>query len=287
VILGHALLSFSFVSLLMLYMGRNRREIIAWGISAAFFASLPDVDVLPTYAVAIGSAETMKWSIITKEIGVHRTITHSILTGVAVVSMCFLSKKSRISYLLVPSLFLLFIGWNLSLVELISTSILFLLSIAFLELTREEIQSPLPALLILTHPFLDVFSGEIHLLYPLSDLTLSVSLSENPVMEFFVLLGLELAAIWIFVLSLNLIGVLRIERDWSGFLGSGYAGIAALIPFPTKDSPEIFVISLILFSAAITLLRLRKQRGIVLALQIITVAYFSSMAYFIFRGVIP
>ncbi|MFB6203651.1 MAG: metal-dependent hydrolase [Candidatus Nanohaloarchaea archaeon] len=84
-IIGHGLLAFTAVALLSHLYGLEDRRAVAAGLVAGGFAALPDVDIIYAWkevAVVFGTGpEHFMRSFWEASEGVHRGITHSLLTG--------------------------------------------------------------------------------------------------------------------------------------------------------------------------------------------------------------
>ncbi|WP_137287547.1 metal-dependent hydrolase [Halorussus salinisoli] len=265
---GHAMLAFA-VATAVTARWWSRERALTFGIAAAAFAAVPDVDML--YAVfglvQVGFAGvwTMTDAFWESSHVVHRAVTHSLVVGV-IAAVAFAASvvdrdhaTGRWSWLVAASLVA-----GLTAVAFFESGLLGgMVMLAFLVAgvgvavvaSRSTDLGPrklLAAALVglLSHPFGDVFTGgPPQFLYPLDFqlLTERVVLLSDPTLNLLAVFGVELATIWL-AGSVYLHATDRrilSHVDTRAAFGVAYAIAAVAMPAPTMEVSYHFVFSIL------------------------------------------
>ncbi|QDX41699.1 metal-dependent hydrolase [Salarchaeum sp. JOR-1] len=260
---GHETLAFALVALAALRLGRSRPEALALGVAAGAFAAVPDVDMVYAPAGLLGldsasafAAANAFWSASTV---VHRAMTHSVVVAVpAALGFALAAHDSRTRLVAAPVLLALVgvaavasgaLGAFVMAVYVAAGALVAVLAARRLALAPREVAAVALAGLV-SHPFGDLFTGEApQFLYPLSGVVFDgrLALAADPTLHLLGAFGVELAAIWLGVLTyLHLT-----ERSpWRHLNvraagGAAYALAAFVIAPPTLDTSYQFVFSVL------------------------------------------
>jgi membrane-bound metal-dependent hydrolase YbcI (DUF457 family) len=296
---GHGLLAFALVAAVAARIDQPRRRTVAFGLVAAAFATVPDVDIAYAVVGVLGAeataplrlAETF-WS--TGNV-VHRGVTHSVViasVAAALAGLLSARRGARGRRRVVLSL----AAWTgaIALVAGVTAvsgglagavTAVFLLAVAAVATVatangfsgREVVSLALVGLL--THPFGDLFTGEPPaMLYPLdaSLFRARVTLHPDPTLHLLAAFALELATAWLAVAVVaRLYGIRPAVGWWSidrgagrttvlprATLAAGYAASVLLIPAPTLDLSYPFVFSVLAVGALGLVPRVRLVRSV-------------------------
>lgn len=261
---GHALLAFAIAAGLATGLGWPRERAVAIGIAAAGFGMVPDVDIIYALAgLASGPNPESFWS--TANV-VHRTVTHSLVVGVATAATVGLWLTARreagprralaragaiglIGGLVTVGA--LVTGGLAAIVMVVFGVAVLLVASGMARLGLGPRAGTGAALVgLLSHPFGDVFTGEPPaFLYPLDVplLVERVALHPDPTLHLLGAFGVELTVAWLAVL----VGLRITGRPLGGHLrvpaglGVGYAAVAPLLPAPTLEVSYHFVYSVL------------------------------------------
>jgi membrane-bound metal-dependent hydrolase YbcI (DUF457 family) len=260
---GHAALAFALVASVAMARGWDADRVLAVGLLAGAFATLPDVDmayaVVGVAGVAGGDALTLASAFWSTGNVVHRAVTHSLVLAAPVALLAALrTADGGVRRLAVP-LALVLVGSVAAVSGALGAvvTLLFVLGAVALgevvargtTLTVSQVFAAALAGLV-THPFGDLLTGEPPAMgYPF-DATLvgeRIALSADPTLHLLGAFGVELATIWAAVIvgcaAANL-------RPTTGLrpratLGAGYAASVAFIPAPTLELSYPFVFSVL------------------------------------------
>jgi hypothetical protein len=271
---GHAMLAFAVVGAAASTAGVDRERAFALGVTAAAFATVPDVDILYALSGVLRVGLVGLWSTVdafwsTGNV-VHRSVTHSLVLGVPA-SVGFALATHRRGRPAALAVFAALVGWVFQvggvLPALVATASFGAGVVVALLAARELDLGPAAVLAAagfgwLSHPFGDLFTGEPPaMLYPV-DVTLfeaRLSLHPDPTLHLLSAFGIELATIWLATLVYaRLHGIqMRGHLDRRATLGVCYAVAAFLLPAPTMAVSYHFVLTVLAF-AAVGLLAGRK-----------------------------
>lgn len=281
--LGHCLLAFSLAVLLARWRGLDRRRTLLVGVGGGLFGAVPDVDMWHTAYVVARAGPTNVFPtteyVWPNSWVVHRTLTHSLVTGglvVLVVALFAVARRDReeaprrrmvgsvgAGALLVTSL----VAVSLPTDELLGTVTMALFVAAALAVARWLLVRGVgatwvagaAAVGILSHPFGDLWMGTPPaFLYPLSaDPPIErVYFAADPTFNLLTAFGLEVALGCLAVIAaLRTTGrPIREVIHPASALGLAYASAAAFVPPPTFRLAYGFAAGLVLVGAAVGLL---------------------------------
>lgn len=258
---GHAFVAFALGAAGAARLGSSRRRALLFGVAAAAFATVPDVDML--YAVVgllradpsgVWAATAAFWD---SSRAVHRAVTHSlVLAGPAAVGFALAAgRRARLAAAL-PLAGLVGLGWVAQgplaagmLLVFAGAGVAVAVTAARHGLGGRAVL--LAALLgLLSHPFGDLFTGSPPpLFYPVGPVVFGerVTLLAEPTLNLLGVFGLELAAIWLGVgVAARLTGWSPsrvVDRRAAG--GALYGAAAFVLPPPTLETSYHFVFSVL------------------------------------------
>jgi membrane-bound metal-dependent hydrolase YbcI (DUF457 family) len=258
VFVGHALLAFGLVALLV---GRRwpRERALRAGLVAALFATVPDVDVVYALVGVAGSLDGGSavegfWAASTVT---HRGATHALPVGVVAAAAFAGWPDRRLAGPLLAGLGAL----ALLLVGPLAGLVVGLFAVAGLAVGgvagrwfEARTAAALAAAGLLTHPFGDLLTGEPPgLLFPF-DVTVVAGRVEpfaDPTLNLLAAFGVELGALWVGVWALGRLAGWRPRETVHprAVAGVGYAGAVLLVPSPTVDAAYQFVFGVLAVGA--------------------------------------
>jgi hypothetical protein len=263
VFVGHAAVAFALVAGAAVARGWPTDRVLAAGVLAAAFATLPDVDI--AYALvgvagaAGGDALTLAGAFWSAGNVVHRAVTHSLVLAPAVALLAALRAGGSLARRLstVVALAVVAVAAAASGPLGAFVTVLFVLgAVVVAEVAtrygavggRTVFGAALVGLA--SHPFGDLFTGEPPAMaYPLQATLVGerVSLATDPTLHLLAAFGVELATVWIAIGVACLATGLRPSAAVGprATLGVGYAGSVLLLPAPTLDLSYPFVFSVL------------------------------------------
>jgi membrane-bound metal-dependent hydrolase YbcI (DUF457 family) len=271
---GHGFLAFALAAGVAAQRGWGRDRVLAVGLLAGLFGTLPDVDMLYALAGLAGgpgglvAASDAFWAAAGE---VHRAVTHSLLVGVvgAIGFACWRGRADpRTAVVGVVALSaLVAVGAASGPVTAAVLGAFVLGGIGVGSLGRRLGVGPRPLFAaalagLLTHPFGDLLTGQPPaLLYPLDIAVFGgrVTLSADPTLHLLGAFFVELAAIWFGVAVLvSILGSdLRSTVRPRAALGVGYAAAVFAVPAPTLELASPFVFSVLAVGVVGVPLRVR------------------------------
>jgi len=273
---GHAVLAFA-IAVALTRRRLPERQVLALGLVAALFATVPDADMV--YALvglggAVGDGGPMAlangfWSASTVT---HRGATHSLL--VAVPAAFAFAVRGRIGLAIVGGLYAV----TLALSGPLAAAVVLTFGIAGLLVGHFGAGALTPrwlfgaALLgLLTHPFGDLLTGgPPALLWPLDVVVFTerVELFVDPTLNLLLAFFVELAVLWLGVLALASLRGVRLRRQFrpTAALGAAYAAVAFVLPPPTMDASYSFVFSVLAVGFVGAVPTSRRRHGLATAL---------------------
>ncbi|WP_202935170.1 metal-dependent hydrolase [Halorussus amylolyticus] len=260
---GHAMVAFALATAAASRRWPSERA-LAFGVVAAAFATVPDVDMV--YA-AVGLAQAGfggVWEMTAAFWGsstlVHRAVTHSLVVGVvAGVAFALAARATVGARLLALALATLLVGAAFAVSGALGGAVMvvfvlagFAVAVVAAATTSLGPRSLLAAALVglLTHPFGDVFTGgPPGFFYPFDFQPLAgrVTLLGDPTLNLLAVFGLELATIWVagYVYLRETDRDLLAHVDARAAVGVAYATAAVVLPAPTLDGSYHFVFSIL------------------------------------------
>lgn len=258
---GHALLAFAIGATVARATGHSPERALWIGVLAGAFGLAPDVDIVYAPTGVVGAATVMGaaegfWSAGNV---VHRTVTHSLVVGVATaggLAALLGSGRSSRAVGLAIVMVLAAITATVSGALGLAVMVVFLATVAGIGVVGRRVGLPTrvvagTALLgLLTHPFGDLLTGEPPaMLYPL-DVHLVGSRLEpfaDPTLALLAPFVLELATAWLAVFAYlhvtrGPIGArLRASVSARAVAGAGFGLAALALPAPTLETSYHFV----------------------------------------------
>ncbi|MDS0258855.1 metal-dependent hydrolase [Haloarcula sp. S1CR25-12] len=259
--IGHALLAFALAVRGAERLSVPRERALRFGVLAALFAAIPDVDVVyAPVGLLMQSAETVGPDVFWETANViHRGPTHSLVMAGTLALAVFLwavgtrgaralSLSLAAALVAVGALFSGAVGGVVVLVFVGS-------GFAVGELAAREGLAPRPLLAaalvgLWSHPFGDLFTGSPPpFLYPFDVVLVAerVALHPDPTGQLLAAFAVELGAIWLAVWTYAHLTDRRLTDLVSprASLGAGYAAAALLLPAPTMERSAHFVFSVL------------------------------------------
>ncbi|MFC7250607.1 metal-dependent hydrolase [Halomicroarcula sp. GCM10025324] len=261
---GHGLLAFSLMALAAERWGVSRERAVTFGVLAALFATVPDVDVVyAPVGLLLRSVNTLGPDVFWETANViHRGPTHSLVMGallaVAVALWVTGRDAGRVLAIGVVGALVVVATAASGVVGGLVILVYGLGGLGLALLAERLAVSPRQALAValvglLSHPFGDLFTGSPPpFLYPL-DVTLvaeRVLLHPDPTGHLLAAFAVELATVWLAVWTYarltghTLPGLVYPRAS----LGVGYAVAAFVLPAPTLDQSAHFVFSVLALS---------------------------------------
>ncbi|MFB6354498.1 MAG: metal-dependent hydrolase [Halobacteriales archaeon] len=258
---GHAFVAFAIGATGAVRLGASRRRALLFGVTAAAFATVPDVDVLVAVLGLLRAGPDGVWAATAAfwaaSQAVHRAVTHSLLLALPAAGGFALAAGRRFRPVAaVPLAGLVAIGWLAE--GPLAAAMLGLFALAGLAVARLAAghglgrRAVLAAALLglLSHPFGDLFTGTPpSLFYPLEAAVVGerVTLLADPTLNLLGVFGLELAAIWLGVaVAARFAGwSLATAIDRRAAAGALYGVAAFLLPPPTLETSYHFVFSVL------------------------------------------
>jgi membrane-bound metal-dependent hydrolase YbcI (DUF457 family) len=298
-IVGHFFLAAALTGLIAHYRGLEAESCLKLALVAGTLALLPDLDVLYSMkeitALFTSGFYSFTDSFWTASETVHRGLTHSLATLVLTSAAAILYHRTR-SKPLAGATVVLTALISLYLESILTAAIMGAFSLGTILIvdkmkgySTENIITALTAGLII-HPFGDVFTGTPpNFLYPLDVQLLAsrIALFEDPVLNFFLILTLEIAAIWAAVKMYSTVKSRSIPESLKPLLliGVGYPVLGNLVNTPTMSTGYQFVFSVILLSfTAAYAVKIRNREKIdyfVLSVNFLTAMTLASLVYLI------
>ncbi|MFB6070435.1 MAG: metal-dependent hydrolase [Halanaeroarchaeum sp.] len=305
---GHGTLAFAAVGLLALARGTDRDRALALATAAGLFATVPDVDMIYALSGLVGgslahpvSLASSFWAASTV---VHRSVTHSVILAVPATVAFALAGRS-----VVGSGVAVVVGAVVVAVAAVETGpVGALVAVAFVVAgvavgtgaARYDlgVRATATAALVglVSHPFGDVLTGQPpHLLYPLDASILHgrIALAADPTLHLLGAFAVEMAAIWIGLLTYASLREMRL-RDHvrpRATAGAAYAIAIAVLPPPTLGASYPFVFSVLGVGlvGAVPIGRRRPEAvtAVVTGLAGVTVAWFAYTVAYLTVGVAP
>jgi len=254
---GHGALAFAIAAGAAVRLGVPRERALVFGLAAAGFAVVPDVDM--GYAV-VGIADILANGAAFPEAFwaagnvVHRGLTHSLVVGGVAATLFGLAATRGPLRLVAVGGLATGVALGLSAFGPLEAAVLAFFALAGVLVavvarrSGLEPRAVLGAALVglLSHPFGDLFTGTAPTLLAPFDVRLLpelVELSSDPTIHLLAAFGIELTAIWLaVVVALHLQGLrLREHVHRRAALGVGYVGMVFVVSPPTLAMSYEFV----------------------------------------------
>lgn len=295
-IIGHAMVGFTFSVLLADHLGIQRKRYISVGIMGLSFALLPDFDLALGLTGAIesgfsGLSQTREefWE---EGLRYHRGITHSLVFGfISATSFSLVSYKNKFKIIgSILALLIVIVSFlTIGLLNTITISFYMVPGLLIAFVAKEYGLDGIPVIIssftgLLTHPLGDVFIGPSpDLLAPLPFELVSdqLRLFQDPTTHILSVFVLELVTVWVFIhvyLRINEDFILGYIRPYA-FFGTFYGLISPFIKPPELGSADHIVITILMLCVTITLVRAFtfKYQGIWLGREVIKILLVSGV----------
>jgi membrane-bound metal-dependent hydrolase YbcI (DUF457 family) len=259
--IGHALLAFAIAVRASRRFSVPRRTALRFGVVAALFAAIPDIDVVyAPVGLLLRSVETVGPDVFWETANViHRGPTHSlVMAGLLAVAVTLWTVDNRAAKGVAVAIGTTLVAIAAALSGTVGGVVVLLFVVAGFAVATGAHRSgvPVPTILglaaigLLSHPFGDLFTGSPPpLLYPI-DVTLvaeRVALHPDPTGHLLAAFALELATVWLAVVTYARVAEIRLTDFLTrrAALGSGYAVAAVIMPAPTLEQSAHFVFSVL------------------------------------------
>lgn len=261
--LGHATLAFAIAIFVAGALGVDRDRLLALGVTAGLFATVPDVDMVyalvgltATESGGVFAVTDSFWAASTL---VHRAMTHSLVVAVPAAVAFVLGVGTRRERLASAGLLVALVAVSVLVSGWLGGLVMGIFGVAGLlvahwtkryDLDRRSMVA-VALLGLASHPFGDVFTGEPpRFLYPLHTTTIldgHVTLHGDPTLHLLGAFAIELAAIWLGVLAYHHVmgDSIRANVNARATAGAAYALAFFVIPPPTLAVSYHFVFSVL------------------------------------------
>ena len=259
--IGHALLAFAIAVRASRRFSVQRRTALRFGVVAALFAAIPDIDVVyAPVGLLLRSVETVGPDVFWETANViHRGPTHSlVMAGLLAVAVTLWTVDNRAAKGVAVAIGTTLVAIAAALSGTVGGVVVLLFVVAGFAVATGAYRAgvPVPTILglaaigLLSHPFGDLFTGSPPpLLYPI-DVTLvaeRIVLHPDPTGHLLAAFALELATVWLALRTYARVAEIRLADFLTrrAALGMGYAGAALLLPAPTLEQSAHFVFSVL------------------------------------------
>lgn len=261
---GHGLVAFALGTLAATRLGVGRDRALQFGVFAALFAFVPDIDIVyAPVGLVLQSAQTINPDVFWDTANViHRGPTHSLVFGgVLAIGVAFVATNRRLGHVTGAGVIagLIVVGGVTGGSAVAGITAVYAIAGVAIAMGARHRSVPAPAVLavasigLLSHPFGDLVTGTPPpFLYPFDAVLVShrITLHPDPTLHLLAAFLIEIGTVWLGIWTYARsrgVSVRQLLHPRAG-LGTGYSGAIFVVPSPTIHDASAFVFSVLALS---------------------------------------